>query len=259
VNLDTQWCYIGKHKSRNPNNDEGYLGSCGNDHYWNSRQHHEFKCIILQYFENEELLESFESNLLSEELISKYSENGLFNLTTGGNGSTYYMNLPEVKEYAEKRRQEFFLEYNRNLYGDKANCCSHMQDPETQRIAHERSKEALTERNKELFGENSNCMTHLHTDEMEWKALLSRIFNSINKELQWYKDEGADKLDPFIFWSWSENWNLYHHIANVLQYLDILRSDKRWTSEMENIYPFFLQFYENGKINGSKLRSAFNC
>jgi hypothetical protein len=86
VNLDTQWCYVGKHKSPFTDNRENYLGSCCNDHYWNSREIHPFKCIILSYESSIDDSLLLESMIIDQYMIDTYSGNGLYNKARGGKG-----------------------------------------------------------------------------------------------------------------------------------------------------------------------------
>lgn len=101
VNLDTQWCYVGFHKSMDPYNTECYMGSCGNPHYWRSMNHHEYKCIILQYTTSIQSLYTIESYYLTPEYVRSYSNKGIFNLVSGGKGGFDYINSnPELTKKA---------------------------------------------------------------------------------------------------------------------------------------------------------------
>lgn len=84
VNMDTQWCYVGKHTSWWSDNREGYEGSSGNLHYMYSKKLHEYKCIILSYEDSKSNALLLESMIIDKYMISNYSENGLFNKQVGG-------------------------------------------------------------------------------------------------------------------------------------------------------------------------------
>lgn len=86
VNLETQWCYVGKHKSDNPYNTENYIGSCRNPHYNRSRELHPFDFIILGYYTSENECLDAEASIIDKSFIVKYKNNGVFNLKPGGRG-----------------------------------------------------------------------------------------------------------------------------------------------------------------------------
>ncbi len=86
VNMDTQWCYVGKHKSDNPDNTENYIGSCRNPHYERSRELHPFDFIILGFYASENECLEAEANIVDKSIIEKYKNKGLFNLKPGGRG-----------------------------------------------------------------------------------------------------------------------------------------------------------------------------
>ena len=86
VNLETQWCYIGKHKSDNPYNTENYEGSCGNPHYKHSRKIHQFEFTILGYYSTEDSCLRAEGEIVDKNIINKYKNNGIYNLKPGGKG-----------------------------------------------------------------------------------------------------------------------------------------------------------------------------
>jgi hypothetical protein len=97
VNLDTQWCYVGKHTSNLPI-DDCYLGSSTNPHYWNSRELHPFKLLILSYESSNTDALLLESLIIDDDLINKYSSKGLFNLQPGGSGySINWINAGRLK------------------------------------------------------------------------------------------------------------------------------------------------------------------
>lgn len=107
VNLDTQWCYVGKHKSDNPNNTENYIGSCRNPHYERSRELHPFDFIILGYYTSEDECLDAEANIIDKSIITKYKNNGIFNLKPGGKGvwSEEATNASKDLKVIEKRIQ----------------------------------------------------------------------------------------------------------------------------------------------------------
>lgn len=101
VNLDTQWCYVGKHSSTYAFNEEYYLGSSTNPHYWNSRSYHEFKCLVLSYEDSSESAYLLESMIIDEYLINAYSDKGIFNLVKGGDNFANALRSGALKKYPE--------------------------------------------------------------------------------------------------------------------------------------------------------------
>lgn len=227
VNVNTQWCYVGKHKSDNPYNTENYLGSCRNPHYERSRELHPFDFVILGYYTSESKCLEAEANIVDKSLILKYKNKGLFNLKPGGRGiwseeATKASTDPEV---IAKRIQS-----DKNNHGGIMGF--HTPEAVRRKLKNSNTPEAIKARLE------SNRLNHggveaFNTPEAHDHSEVSRILNSIIKTI--------NKLNELNLDITLENYDKYRiqrsaKINTIKLNIDRLRKDSRWTQEMELLF-----------------------
>lgn len=227
VNLDTQWCYVGKHKSDNPNNTENYIGSCRNPHYERSRELHPFDFIILGYYTSEDECLDAEANIIDKSIITKYKNNGIFNLKPGGKGvwSEEATDASKDPKVIEKR-----IQADKNSHGGIMGW--HTPEATKKKLERSNTPEAIRAR-METNRRNHGGVEAFNTQEAHDHSKLSRILNSTIKTL--------NKLHELNLEITLENYNEYRvwraaKINTIKSTIDILRKDPRWTQEMELLF-----------------------
>ena len=225
VNLETQWCYVGKHKSDNPYNTENYIGSCRNPHYKRSRELHPFDFIILGYYTSENECLEAEASIVDKSLIAKYKNKGLFNLKPGGKGiwSEEATRASKDPQAIEKRMQS-----DRNNHGGIMGF--HTPEAIKKKLKNSYTPEAIKAR-LESNRRNHGGVEAFNTSEAKNRSELSRLLNPIIKTL--------DKLHELNLDITLENYNKYRVrtvISTIKSNIDRLREDSRWTQEMELLF-----------------------
>jgi len=104
-----------------------------------------------------------------------------------------------------------------------------------------RFKANINRINTNLVKGNGDNMYMCHTDKAMINSRNSIQFNSITSYLEKLKSDGAPLPITFeIYWNWSDGYwsnnHFYRHLRNILDNLNYLRSDYRWTSELEVIF-----------------------
>ena len=224
VNMETQWCYVGKHKSDNPNNTENYLGSCRNPHYTRSRELHPFEFIILGYYTSDSDCLEAEANIIDKSIIDKYKNNGVFNLKPGGKGIWSEEATKASKDplVIEKRMQS-----DKNNHGGIMGF--HTPEATKKKLERSNTPEAIKAR-LESNRRNHGGVEAFNTPEAQNHSRISRILNPIIKTL--------NKLHELNLNITLENYNKYKvwgatNIKTIKSNIDELRKDSRWTQEFE--------------------------
>jgi hypothetical protein len=239
INLDTQWCYVGAHSSVNPTNEERYLGSCGNPHYWNSIAQHQFTCLILGYTSDEDSLYDLEAKIIDQELLNKFGHNGIYNLTCGGKGSWTHCHTDEVKA---KIRES-------NLLAGKGVYPFNTEEALLKsRIAHElkykgdrcgqlHTKEARRKATDTQYAKYGRL--GCHTEGTWQKVGNTRSFKAIERAFEYYNKNNI-KITPEVYLYNSIYGNgVKRHIMTILSKYDSMKSDSRWIPEYTELFDHY--------------------
>jgi hypothetical protein len=225
VNLETQWCYVGKHKSDNPYNTENYIGSCRNPYYERSRKLHPFDFIILGYYTSESVCLEAEASIIDKSFIAEYKNKGLFNLKPGGKG---VWSEEATKASMDPQAIEKRVQADKNNHGGIMGW--HTPESLRKRLENSNSHEAIKAR-LESNRRNHGGVEAFNTPEAHNRSELSRLLNPIIKTL--------DKLHELNLDITLENYNKYRVrtvISTIKSNIDRLRKDSRWTQEMELLF-----------------------
>lgn len=130
---------------------------------------------------------------------------------------------PEIRAIASKRAAET----NRfNWDGDACGMC------------HTDEVLAKAMRTKALkYG--GNCAGQMVTKEVLYRRRKTQLFESINGYIKQLIDDGASQPITWdTYWDWSDGFlsNPMKHVSNVLEFIQDLRSDDRWTPLLESIF-----------------------
>lgn len=101
---------------------------------------------------------------------------------------------------------------------------------------------------------NHGGVLSCHTPEALIKSRVTRQINCILKNLNILKNDNAPQPITWdTYWNWSDDWsNSYRdairHISKILENIDNLRRDSRWTKEMESIFSTGFDYFDKNNL-----------
>lgn len=253
-------CYIGQAKDFftrfNSKNSAGHLGTlisyikrkCDNSLIYNALRYHKcrnFTIYIIDEAETKEELNIKEKYWIKVLHTCKYDENPHgYNMTWGGEDCSN-LHTDEIWKYREELGNGDVMwmchteESLRKSYDSKikkyGSISSFLNTPES------RAKALLTK--SKIY--NGDPHGQLHTEIARNNSIATTLITYITKYLSELKLDGASvPISQDTYWNWSGDYmpsssHAYRHVRRVLNHLQILRKDDRWTDEMEGIFSEF--------------------
>ena len=194
------------------------------------------------------IIDICEDNLSDREIywISYYNsyEGEGYNMTAGGEDFNYLHTDSAIKAQIESNKRNhggvlslhtpeaLAKAWNTRAKYYNGDGSGQLHTPEARQVAY---NAIAAQYNGDGYGQ-------IHTDESFRNSAITTLFKSINKKIQQIKDR--DSIDKVS--TWEVYWNrmpycyrdAIRHVRSILNRIEYMRQDPRWTQEMENIFGY---------------------